>query len=407
MQAPNPRIVEIRQTVKIFISYTMQDRDVAMKLHAYLKDAGFSPWVFQGQFSGGNSLKELIKQQIEDCDFFVTVLSENSCTAPWVQAELWLALQTQKDRTEQTNSPPPAMQSPRIFGYVADSGGSNRIISLRRFDSEEPTPDSFSFGQVVNFDSRVYEDDQLASLLTPRVAFVGTDITDAEDLFRSHAFSTYEMMFPNPEERDDPNDICQWLNDEYGTETRTISPTAALPLQHQSEWGSVCAVLQVADISVGFAYLTANVKSGWIFGNYFCLHPCWRPHGRAKWFLEQIQNRIHADYPSAKAIVFEVEVFDSATIGRTLSKLRANRTDFDKSEQEQIRSVMRVGLYQRQNPGASLLLNFKARTPITYRQPGMKAPESTEIDIPQWMRANEWKLWLMIWPLKDLNNEPS
>jgi hypothetical protein len=34
----------------------------------------------------------------------------------------------------------------------------------------------------------------------------------------------------------------------------------------------------------------------------------------------------------------------------------------------------------------------------------MKAPESTEIDIPQWMRANEWKLWLMIWPLKALNN---
>ncbi len=397
MNQPSQSAAAARKTIRIFISYTKRDEAAAIRLLKFLTDAGFDTFGFQARFVGGMSVRNTIERQISECDFFILVLSEEAVKSSWVQEEIWLALQTQHANREDVGKAQNI--DPCIFGFVAPGARSDYKIPLRDFRTHAPTGEDFSFADLVNFDDTVYQSDSFVEWMTPRVRFFGTDIRDAEELFRTEAFTTYERLFPNAEERDDPNDICQWLSEDSATEA--AGGAQARSLISSRDWGSVCAILQVGPISVGFVYLTVHLSSGWIFGNYLCLLPCWRPHGKARWFLDEIHKHILAQFPRSKGIVFEVEQFQDPTIKSLLAKLKTGDHSFSDDEMEQIRAVMRVGLYQRQHPGALLVVNGSTKQPITYRQPAMRAPEDEGSDRAAWAKANEWKLWLMVWPLTD------
>lgn len=72
--------------MKIFISHSSTDKEYAETL---LKDIGNDIVIFDKySFEPGNSIDDMIKQSILDCDMFVLLISDKALESPWVQEEI-------------------------------------------------------------------------------------------------------------------------------------------------------------------------------------------------------------------------------------------------------------------------------------------------------------------------------
>lgn len=80
---------------RAFVSHSGQDRQFVEKFAADLCDYGVDAWYSKWEIKAGDSIPEKIGRGLEDCEFFIYVLSNNSIRSPWVQTELETAI-TQK-----------------------------------------------------------------------------------------------------------------------------------------------------------------------------------------------------------------------------------------------------------------------------------------------------------------------
>ena len=77
---------------KAFVSHSGQDCQFVQKFVADLCDFGVRAWYSRWEIKAGDSIPQRIEEGIEDCEFFIIVLSKNSIRAPWVQTELQAAI---------------------------------------------------------------------------------------------------------------------------------------------------------------------------------------------------------------------------------------------------------------------------------------------------------------------------
>ncbi len=74
---------------KIFISHSKKDKWLANRLMSDLKQLGHDPWVDDFKINVGDSIPKSIQSGIDDSDFMVVLLSENSIQSGWVEQE-WM-----------------------------------------------------------------------------------------------------------------------------------------------------------------------------------------------------------------------------------------------------------------------------------------------------------------------------
>ena len=85
-----------RFTAKVFISYSMKDADFVSKLTKDLTRTGFQVLTLNNVVLVGDNIKEKISDSIQNSDFFVVVLSQESAESSWVSSELDIALKNNK-----------------------------------------------------------------------------------------------------------------------------------------------------------------------------------------------------------------------------------------------------------------------------------------------------------------------
>jgi hypothetical protein len=81
-----------KKTSSVFISHGSKDGDFVRWLVAELERHGIDTWVDHHQLRPGDSLYVTISDGLAKADRFIIVLSEASITSPWVNRELYAAL---------------------------------------------------------------------------------------------------------------------------------------------------------------------------------------------------------------------------------------------------------------------------------------------------------------------------
>jgi len=228
----------------------------------------------------------------------------------------------------------------------------------------------------------------------------------------------YKSLFPHEDERDEPHNILNWLeqarSDFLGSQSH--------------EWAELFFTLSVDKTCVGMAFLSlyrpsaehTNRPTGWWFGNYFGILDGWRYFGTAARFLRFIEReclRIQAD---AKGIVFEVERYDEKQIDSALSKLEraagnpGTAVRLTAKEIFSVRAARRIALYtgkslksEENQTRRTIALSVASRENgefewVDYTQPSMKKPNKRGESISP---KNEVDLWLMVYPLAGLRIE--
>lgn len=77
---------------KFFLSHNHSDKSFVRILASDLKSFGIDSWVDEAEMSYGESLIEKIQNSIENVDYVLVILSENSIKSNWVKVELEMAL---------------------------------------------------------------------------------------------------------------------------------------------------------------------------------------------------------------------------------------------------------------------------------------------------------------------------
>jgi hypothetical protein len=83
----------------IFISYSHDDKDLALALYDGLKARGHRVWIDTHELRVGDSLIERISTTIQDIDFFLALVSPAAAKSSWCQKELALAVSSELRRT--------------------------------------------------------------------------------------------------------------------------------------------------------------------------------------------------------------------------------------------------------------------------------------------------------------------
>jgi hypothetical protein len=390
----------MKNIVKVFVSHTSADiehvRLLKSQLESHDKDGRLLIWIYETETEPTRELGKL-KFDIEEADFLIVALSNESIKKEFVQRELGHAVRLARKDPD---------RRPIILGVWVDPAPppAKLVVPIREFNSKGAFG-KYDFGATKYHKLHRPEIDDIAHLyeyLAPRVLFWGRDIADRNTLIKTGAWEIYEKFFPNVEERDDPTDIMGWIEQEYAQIAPDYDPAAApmtdaerIAHRRPQDWGSVFGIVQIAGRAVGIIYLTVNVRSGWVFGNYFGVLKSWRVNQRAAYFIEQIRAYAEQQFGKLKGVVLEVERFDDKGIAALAKKLKQRAPKLSAKEEETVRSVMRIGLYQ--SHGVRLLMAPGARD-IAYRQPAMNDLKRGERLSKEWLRKREWPLWLMVWP---------
>ncbi len=81
---------------KVFISYSRKDSEIALRMADDLEKAGHSVWIDRKGIGGGSVWAAEIVKAIEDCEYFLLLLSSHSVQSDNVRKELDLAAEEKK-----------------------------------------------------------------------------------------------------------------------------------------------------------------------------------------------------------------------------------------------------------------------------------------------------------------------
>jgi hypothetical protein len=78
---------------KAFISYSHDDKNIAIKISEYLRNNGVESWIDKWEILPGDSLvQKIFEEGLSGADVFIVILSNSSIESKWVKQELDVAL---------------------------------------------------------------------------------------------------------------------------------------------------------------------------------------------------------------------------------------------------------------------------------------------------------------------------
>ncbi|MBK9927008.1 MAG: TIR domain-containing protein [Anaerolineales bacterium] len=84
------------QVIKVFISYSHQDKSFVKKLAGELESQGMKVWWDFDSLKGGHDWQKEIERGIKGCDFFLVTLTPDAVNSEWVGNEILYASNAQK-----------------------------------------------------------------------------------------------------------------------------------------------------------------------------------------------------------------------------------------------------------------------------------------------------------------------
>jgi TIR domain len=360
--------------VQIFISHNNSDAAFALELRDKLRAAGFDAWTYEKDLSFGLDLQSTIQSRIEHwCDVFLLIDSPDARRSKWVARELDLALRAQALHGERS----PAILSVKRSG--APDGPFPRrgfrwnfpkrpvdLNATRAFSEANPHTDHFE-----NF----------LQCLSVEVDYFGAQAGDSERLPEGWQ-SCYETLFPDINERDDPNNILRWMERDA---------------RDDSDWQDLVATLRFFEQVVGFTYLNYRKSDGWIWGSYMGVLRPWRAGHWTQHFLSRVLTHVRRNWTNAQGILYEIDPISEDLCQSALSRLKRGGA-LTQAELANIRNIKRAELYYRRQ---ALALVGPDGTPVFHKQPYMYKSAGFTGPI---RRDREVELILVIYPLvKDLN----
>jgi hypothetical protein len=353
---------------RAFISHAAEDESIARRLKAELETRGIETFAYEGDLPFGGQLVQEVERAITRSDYFLVLLSDDARQSVWVGRELGLALHLQRSSHG---------QHPLVVGVQTEQPCNSTMFDVLDYDSGAPADVSkYDFSGVRCFNYRSgdasSETEDFATFLLPRVTFVNGG-TEAEDALLYDSFSVYEQCFPDAAERDDPEDIEEWL------------ALARHGVLTGSRWREVYGVLSVAGRAIGMAFFTSHLQRRWIFANYFAVSRGWRQLRRAEAFLESVADRLREIQPGLRGVLFEIEPINVASLEHWQeASITSLPHDERKRLLDNLRNVRRLAWYE--SYGARALLGADGQ-PLPYWQPAMEDPLSS---------ANERRLVVMV-----------
>lgn len=79
----------------IFISYSHKDKDYVHKLQEAIQNEGFEVWI-DDRIDFGTTWPKVIQKNLDECDAFIVVMTENAYESEWVQNEVTRAKRKKK-----------------------------------------------------------------------------------------------------------------------------------------------------------------------------------------------------------------------------------------------------------------------------------------------------------------------
>ena len=353
------------KNAEIFISHSNEEAEFAFELQTMFRNHGLQAWSFEINLPWSAEIAETVRQEINQCDHFVLILSDAACQSAWVQQELGLAVQLRTEREE---------ECPTILGVMCDSPCTSMQVQPRDFDTHMIFGSPYDFTRIRNFNlsSRTATDEigELTQELKPTVDFIThTDPSEPEGELLQKSFKVYESLFPE-EERSPPMDIETWIDE------------SRLQANSGGSIREIYGVLHIRQIPLGMAYLTAYLDHHWTFGNYFGVRAGRRGLRRAEFFLDRIQDEFHEEHmdPEMKGIFFEVEPIDQELLSAVVERGRICGFPDEHNVLQQIRKLRRLNLYQAK--GCVVLLRGDNQQPLPYWQPSMRKAFDPEGELP-------------------------
>lgn len=81
--------------INVFISHNYKDKPMARKIAKELNKYGIKPWIDESEIKLGDSLIEKIRDGLDNMDFLIALISENSVHSEWVKKELDIAMNSE------------------------------------------------------------------------------------------------------------------------------------------------------------------------------------------------------------------------------------------------------------------------------------------------------------------------
>jgi hypothetical protein len=450
---------DVHKHFSVFISHAGKDADVAEVYRKKLGDTGFDCYAFEKRLGFGDDIEEKIGHQIETCDFFVLILSEAARKSEWVQRELGLAWETAKNRaqrerarraheTQQGSIDNPDVFPPFIIAikptrvHVSNwlltlierakcewLGKNNefREFPCKKFYARENRPSLsgnlfFLLGQQSNrnfekmppyplnrlrgFDAEkpsINDIDFLIDKMRVKTQRVGVDINSNEGLANTGFYELYHLMFP-PEERIPDLQLCKLLfTKKHGTNISlrdNTSPSGIITYTYNRQ--PIMWLLTLRDRTIGFALVSYDHTTRFLFGSYLAIHERWRGTGLFKTFGNWIKEQLLQEFPENRGIIFEIEPVDIKDVQAVVDRLRnvphlkdlprhGRKTVLSKGEEEIMRKFLRLAIYRQE---ARLFCENKV--PLEYFQPCM----DLEKNATEW-ESFAWPLWLAYKDLRE------
>ncbi|MEB8693121.1 TIR domain-containing protein [Bacillus cereus] len=91
--------------LNVFISHNYKDKPLARKIANELVSYGIKPWIDESEIKLGDSLIEKIRDGLDQVDYLVALISENSIQSEWVKKELDIAMNSEIEGKKITTIP--------------------------------------------------------------------------------------------------------------------------------------------------------------------------------------------------------------------------------------------------------------------------------------------------------------
>jgi hypothetical protein len=152
---------------------------------------------------------------------------------------------------------------------------------------------------------------------------------------------------------------------------------------------SFCPVFMLYEKAIAFAFLTYTRRKQLIFGSYIGVQESWRSDGTAQKFIESLKEKLVADYPDCRGMVFEVESFDVKKVEAIIACLEKEKEFRSAEDKIEIKNFLRVLWFE--GLGAHFFVDKRGR-PLDYLQPCL----DPELPKEEWRRHEkvQWLGWL-------------
>src|SRR3954447_23570398 len=105
--------------MRIFISYSAQDKHIVSRIADRLRQDGHDVWIDSLQIQPGDNILQKIEDGLEHADALVVIVSENSFKSQWVQREFAAIALHDISKRERRIMPVRIDNSP-VPSYLAD-----------------------------------------------------------------------------------------------------------------------------------------------------------------------------------------------------------------------------------------------------------------------------------------------